>query len=90
MRVSPLSWPAAAEGSAAAPLSEHEVLVFLVQIMLLVGTARILGTIMRRLGQPPVVGELLAGVVLGPSLFGIIWPAAHEWVFIADPVVNSA
>ncbi|HSJ33535.1 MAG TPA: cation:proton antiporter, partial [Acidimicrobiia bacterium] len=90
MRVDPLTLSAAAEGSTASPLSEHEVLVFLVQMMLLVGVARILGTIMRRLGQPPVVGELLAGVVLGPSLLGIIWPAAYEWVFVADPVVNSA
>lgn len=90
MRLDALTLFAAAEGSTASPLSEHEVLVFLVQMMLLVGVARILGTIMRRLGQPPVVGELLAGVVLGPSLLGIIWPAAYEWVFVADPVVNSA
>lgn len=89
----PLSTVLAAAGATdvvTAPLSEHEVLVFLVQIMLLVGVARGLGTLMRRLGQPPVVGELLAGVVLGPSLFGIVWPAAHNWVFNADPVVNSA
>jgi Kef-type K+ transport system membrane component KefB/nucleotide-binding universal stress UspA family protein len=73
-----------------APLSEHEVLVFLVQVFLLLGVARLLGALMKRLGQPPVVGELLAGVFLGPSLFGLVLPGAHEWVFLADPVVNSA
>ncbi len=79
----------AEEASAAAPLSGDQVLVFLVQVLLLVGVARALGTIMKRLGQPPVVGELLAGVVLGPSLFGIVWPTAHQWVFLDEPVVNS-
>lgn len=81
---------AAEEAGSAAPLTTHEVLVFLVQVLLLVGVARALGTVLKRLGQPPVVGELLAGVVLGPSLFGLVWPSAHEWVFLADPVVNSA
>lgn len=73
-----------------APLTEHEVLIFLVQIFLLVAVARLLGAMMKRLGQPPVVGELLAGVVLGPSLFGLALPDWYAWVFVADPVVNSA
>lgn len=81
---------AADSGATDAPLTEHEVLVFLVQILLLVAVARALGATMKRLGQPPVVGELLAGVVLGPSLFGISFPAAYDWVFTAEPVVNSA
>ncbi|MGH8911017.1 MAG: cation:proton antiporter [Acidimicrobiia bacterium] len=87
-----IRWLAAAEGpeNLASPLTEHETLVFLVQVLLLVGMARFLGTVARRLGQPPVVGELLAGVVLGPSLLGILLPQAHEWIFRAEPVVNSA
>jgi len=80
----------AAGSSETAALSEHEVLVFLVQVMLLVGVARALGTVMKRLGQPPVVGELLAGVVLGPSVFGFVWQGGYDWVFTADPIVNSA
>ncbi|HLU30418.1 MAG TPA: cation/H(+) antiporter, partial [Acidimicrobiia bacterium] len=68
---------AASPGSAAAPLTEHQILILLVQILLLVGVARLLGTVMKGLGQPAVVGELLAGVVLGPSLLGVLWPAAH-------------
>jgi Kef-type K+ transport system membrane component KefB/nucleotide-binding universal stress UspA family protein len=79
-----------APGTVEAPLTEHQVLVFLVQILLLVAVARLLGGAMKRLGQPPVVGELLAGVILGPSLFGLVLPWAHEWVFLAEPVVNSA
>lgn len=85
-----LTLVAAVDGPVTAPMTDHQVLVFLVQVMLLVGVARALGTMMKRLGQPAVVGELLAGVVLGPSLLGVVWPTAHEWVFVDHPVVNSA
>jgi len=68
---------AAEGGSAAAPLTEHEVLVFLVQLALLVGVARVFGWLMKSVGQPPVMGELLAGVVLGPTLFGRVAPVAQ-------------
>ncbi|MDH3247537.1 MAG: cation:proton antiporter [Acidimicrobiia bacterium] len=72
----------------AAPLSEHEVLVFLIQLSLLIGVARLLGGLVKRLGQPSVVGELLAGVLLGPSLFGRVAPRAFDWVF-GEEVVTS-
>lgn len=74
----------------APPLDEHQVLVFLVQLSLLVGVARLLGAGMKALGQPAVVGELLAGVVLGPSLFAQVAPHTYDWIFTAEPVVNSA
>ena len=37
--------------------------------------------IIHRFGQPQVIGEMIAGVVLGPSLFGWAWPSAYQWVF---------
>ena len=77
----------AAEGSLA-PLSEHEVLVFLVQLTLLIGVARFFGWVMKSVGQPPVVGELLAGVVLGPSVFARVAPVSFDWVF-GEPAVTS-
>jgi len=64
-----------------APPGEHEVLVFLVQVSVLLGLARIGGALARRIGQPAVVGELAAGIVAGPSLFGRVAPGAFEWVF---------
>lgn len=69
-----------------APLSEHEVLVFLVQLALLIGLARLMGGIVKAIGQPAVVGELLAGVLLGPSIFGKIFPGASEWIFGEEAV----
>ncbi|MGW7241047.1 cation:proton antiporter [Streptomyces sp. NPDC054804] len=34
----------------------------------------------RRIGQPPVVGEIAAGILLGPSLLGMVWPAGQTWL----------
>ncbi len=72
----------------AAPLSEHEVLVFLIQLSLLIGVARLLGGLLKRLGQPSVVGELLAGVLLGPSLFGRVAPGPFDWIFGEETVTS--
>jgi len=55
--------------------------VFIVQIVLLIALGRGLGEAMVRIGQPPVVGQLLAGILLGSSVFGALWPAGHAAVF---------
>jgi Kef-type K+ transport system membrane component KefB len=36
---------------------------------------------MQRIGQPAVMGQLIAGILLGPSVFGAIWPEAQRAVF---------
>lgn len=63
------------------PLGHHELLLLLLQLALLLLTARGLGEFMRRINLPPVVGELLAGVLLGPSLFGWVLPPLQEHIF---------
>lgn len=63
------------------PLGHHELLLVLLQISLLLLFARGLGELMRRFKQPPVVGELLAGVLLGPSLFGWLLPNLQGAIF---------
>ncbi|MFC6835077.1 cation:proton antiporter domain-containing protein [Halomarina ordinaria] len=63
------------------PLGHHELLVVIVQLTLLLFVARALGIAFSRVGQPAVVGELLAGVVLGPSLFGVLLPGVYDAVF---------
>jgi Kef-type K+ transport system membrane component KefB/nucleotide-binding universal stress UspA family protein len=62
-------------------LEHHAVFLFLVQLALLLATTRVLGETMRKLGQPPVVGELAAGVLLGPSVLGLAWPELQSAVF---------
>ena len=59
--------------------AEYDLLVFWVQLLALVVGARTLGWVMLQLGLPRVIGELGAGVILGPSLFGYFWPEQFEW-----------
>lgn len=66
--------------SPVAPLGAHELLVFLLQIGVLLGTAVLLGRLAQRWGMPSVVGELCAGVVLGPSLLTHLAPGFSGWL----------
>jgi Kef-type K+ transport system membrane component KefB/nucleotide-binding universal stress UspA family protein len=59
--------------------------IFIAQLLLLITVGRGLGEIMQRIGQPSVIGELLAGLLLGPSLFGWLWPAAQSAIFPPAP-----
>ncbi|MYE57885.1 MAG: hypothetical protein F4X30_12525 [Acidimicrobiaceae bacterium] len=70
------------------PLDEHALLVFWTQLLVLVAAARAVGYLMRRVGLPSVVGQLAAGVVLGPSVFGAVWPRGFEW-FIPHEEISS-
>jgi Kef-type K+ transport system membrane component KefB/nucleotide-binding universal stress UspA family protein len=58
----------------------HDILVLLVQISVLLFSARAMGEVAQRLGQPSVVGEILAGIVLGPSLLSGLFPALSAWI----------
>jgi Kef-type K+ transport system membrane component KefB len=66
-----------------APLAGPVLLVFLVQLGALLGLAIVLGRLAARLGMPQLVGELCAGVLLGPSLLGHAAPALSGWLFPA-------
>ncbi|MBW3576685.1 MAG: cation:proton antiporter [Actinobacteria bacterium] len=59
-------------------------LLFWLQLLALFLAARGLGLLAQRIGQPAVVGELTAGLVLGPSLFGRLFPAGALWLFPGD------
>jgi Kef-type K+ transport system membrane component KefB/nucleotide-binding universal stress UspA family protein len=54
------------------------------EILLLLIVGRVLGEGMQRIGQPALMGTLLAGIVLGPSLFGWVWPEAQHFIFPQD------
>ncbi len=72
--------PALAAEAAKAGASEA---VFLAQIIALLLTGRLLGEIMQRFGQPAVLGQLIAGLLLGPSVLGALWPEAQQALFPA-------
>jgi Kef-type K+ transport system membrane component KefB len=52
-----------------------------VQLILIVLAARVCGSLMRKAGQPAVIGEMIAGILLGPSLMGWLWPGFFQMVF---------
>lgn len=64
-----------------APLAGHQVLLLLLQLALLLVLALALGRLAGRVGLTPVVGELAAGVLLGPSLLGWAAPGLSGWLF---------
>ena len=53
----------------------------LLQLFVILATARVLGLVLRYFGQSSVIGEMAAGIVLGPVVFGAIAPALHAHVF---------
>src|SRR4051794_41155659 len=57
--------------------------LFLFQIAVIVGFSRLVAAGFRRCGQPQVVGEMAAGLALGPTLFGLLLPGAYHAIFPA-------
>ncbi len=56
----------------------------LLQFIVILLATRALGSLFARFGQPSVIGEITAGILLGPSLFGWLWPEASAFVFAPD------
>ncbi len=52
-----------------------------IQLLVIIAASRLVGTAFARCGQPAVVGEMVAGILLGPSLFGLVAPDAFQFVF---------
>ena len=64
------------------------VATFIAQIVALLLVGRLLGEVAHRLKQPAVIGQLLAGVLLGPSILGW-WPAGEHWLFPPAPAQKA-
>jgi len=71
------------------PIPGERLVVFFTQVAALLGLARLLGAAARRLHQPPVVGELVAGLILGPSVLGLLSPTAGRWFLPSSPAAND-
>ncbi|GAA5137979.1 cation:proton antiporter [Prosthecobacter algae] len=62
----------------------HLAVQFFLQIAVILLACRIVGMIAARFGQPQVVAEMITGVMLGPSLFGVLAPEWQKWLFPWD------
>lgn len=69
--------------SSAIHSTESLVFEVVLQLIIIIGAARVMNVLFRRLGQPGVVGEIVAGLMLGPSLFGHFFPDAAASIFTA-------
>jgi Kef-type K+ transport system membrane component KefB len=76
--------------------TESFLLPILIQLIVIVAAARAFGALARRCGQPSVVGEIIAGLLLGPSLFGWLFPEQFAAIFrpalegVAQPLADAA
>ncbi len=73
------AWAAAVPGSGSVEGT------FIAEIVVLILVGRVLGEVMQRLGQPAITGQLIAGIILGPSVFGAIWPDGQKALFPSAP-----
>lgn len=68
--------------------TDHTMAVFTAELIALLLCGRLLGEALSRLGQPALFGQLLAGVLLGPSVFGLLLPAWHHALFPQTPTLK--
>ena len=61
--------------------SGHSEAIFFAQVGILLVVGRLLGEAMQRIGQPAVMGQLVAGIALGPSVLGMFWPDLQHAIF---------
>ncbi len=67
-------------------LDESHILLFLVQVLVILGCARTLSIICESFKIPAIAGDILAGILLGPTLLGRVAPSLQVWLFPMDQV----
>ncbi|NTW25491.1 MAG: cation/H(+) antiporter [Lentimicrobium sp.] len=67
---------------------QHPLSVLILQILVIIIASRLLGWLMALISQPTVIGEILAGIMLGPSLLGLFFPQINAFLFPATSLGN--
>jgi Kef-type K+ transport system membrane component KefB len=62
--------------------------VLLLQIITIVAVARIFGFLCKKIGQPSVIGEIIAGIILGPSVLGLFLPGMSSFLFPPESMIG--
>ena len=71
-------------------MSSQDFVIFALQITLMLACAVFFGQLARRANQPAVVGEMFGGILLGPTLLGVIAPQLYAWLFQSSASVTVA
>ncbi|MBI2362363.1 MAG: cation:proton antiporter [Elusimicrobia bacterium] len=71
-------------------MSSRDFVQFSLQISTMLAAALLLGHMMRRVRQPPVLGEMLGGILLGPTILGALAPDVYVWLFQSSANVTVA
>jgi Kef-type K+ transport system membrane component KefB len=69
--------------------TDHTTATFVAELILLLLIGRMLGEVFSRVGQPAIFGQLIGGIVLGPSVFGALMPELRQAIFPDTPVLKS-
>ena len=90
-----------ASASAAAPVAPFEAFreavlhhmrsdigLLILQLIVILSLVRLVGWIFKKMKQPTVIGEIVAGILLGPSLLGWLWPQGFAWLFPEHSLPN--
>ena len=64
----------------------HIVILVLVEVLIIIGLSRLVGLAFRSIKQPLVIGEIVAGIMLGPSLFGLVAPHLAVTLFPPETI----
>lgn len=86
-----VAMPPAAQSSFVASLQtalQHPLAIFLLQLVLIILASRLFGYLFRKMGQPGVMGEIIAGIILGPSLMGWLTPGFSAFIFPVTSLGN--
>jgi hypothetical protein len=67
----------------------HPLAILILQIVAIISVSRLFGFLFHKISQPTVIGEIIAGVALGPSLLGLFFPEFSIFLFPAESLVGS-
>ncbi len=70
-------------------LTDAELIRLLAALLSLLLASQVMGGLFQRLHQPRVIGEIMGGVVLGPMVLGVAWPAAHAFLFLPEAAAQK-
>ncbi len=66
----------------------HPLSTLLLQILVIILVSRLVGYLFQKIKQPTVIGEVIAGILLGPSFLGYFFPGTFNFIFPADSLIN--